>query len=536
MTSTVSTIWCWLVLCLYLGLRLWFLPTDWMAANFSHDSAYIARLAENLREGNGFVNDAHWLVFLQPERLPMPYHNANPLYPLLIASISAVTGMGVIPAGFAISAIAHAGLMVGVVLLLQPWLPSLRVRCLYALGVGFFPPLFADSLTYLPDMLCLVLPLLAVVCLVRWDSPGSASLAGALLGLAWLTRSSASLLAPLFLIYLLGRYGWKSGFVRLAILGGVALVVASPWLWHTHQVWGSPFRSDAGYYLMQEYHAANHHDGETERFWHSLEKPASLSEVLQTEPAKFLEFYLRSIVPMIRQIAARYGDGHLWLALFLTVSALVALMRLDWRGSSHSTSLLVGSLVSGLLIVAALVPRAVSLELRYLAPLSLMLALLLTFGLIRAVAQFMASATGWKWGNVIVVVLSLGYWFAWVPYQNWREYQHLATPIPERLVYRQMAQELAAATPEGEAVVVGFSPYFYTLATGRAALSIPSCAPDCLTEYMGRYRARYVFLTTEELIYWLPITQNGPPPGLTPGPNLQQGDATVYEFQLKEHP
>src|SRR6476660_7607524 len=72
----------WTAVAAYTGLRLVMLPADGVNVKaFGHDGAYLSTLANNLQSGRGYVNDALWLVFLMPEGLPMPFHNANPLYP-----------------------------------------------------------------------------------------------------------------------------------------------------------------------------------------------------------------------------------------------------------------------------------------------------------------------------------------------------------------------------------------------------------------------------------------------------------------------
>src|SRR5207302_1604743 len=76
----------WAIVAIYIGVRLSLLPADASASwGFTHDSAYIGIVARNVIAGLGLVNQAHWLVFLAPDSLPMPFHNANPLYPLAVA-------------------------------------------------------------------------------------------------------------------------------------------------------------------------------------------------------------------------------------------------------------------------------------------------------------------------------------------------------------------------------------------------------------------------------------------------------------------
>src|SRR5436309_14577919 len=73
----------------YLLARMLLVPTrPEFTYAFSHDSGYLADVAANLLSGKGYVDDALWLVFLQPASVPMPYHNANPLFPTLTAAVT----------------------------------------------------------------------------------------------------------------------------------------------------------------------------------------------------------------------------------------------------------------------------------------------------------------------------------------------------------------------------------------------------------------------------------------------------------------
>src|SRR5207248_5813130 len=99
----------WVGLGLYAAARLALLPADpEVVPGFSHDSNYIAIVANNLLAGRGYVNDALWLVFLQPEQLPMPFHNANPLLPTAVAGVVWATGQSAAWAGLAVSAVSSA--------------------------------------------------------------------------------------------------------------------------------------------------------------------------------------------------------------------------------------------------------------------------------------------------------------------------------------------------------------------------------------------------------------------------------------------
>src|SRR5262245_30605503 len=124
----------WAVVAAYAALRLVLLPPgDPSLKGFSHDSAYITLVAQNLLDGRGYVNDAHWLVFLDPPALPIPYHNANPLYPTLIAGVSLITGLNPIAAGFAVSALSGVGVLAALLWLVAHYTPSPALRVALAL-------------------------------------------------------------------------------------------------------------------------------------------------------------------------------------------------------------------------------------------------------------------------------------------------------------------------------------------------------------------------------------------------------------------
>ena len=175
-------------------------------------------------------------------------------------------------------------------------------RQIWAIGGGadipglhgtLFSSTFTESLQYTPDALCLAFVVACVACVARTTGVWWAVAGGVLFGLAWLTRSSAILVLPAIAVYLLLAHGWRRAVARLAVLGGTAFLIALPWLVHTARVWGNPLRSDASYYLWQEYHARAF-GGSVPRYWHSTQVPASLGELLKREPGAVAGFVLRA--------------------------------------------------------------------------------------------------------------------------------------------------------------------------------------------------------------------------------------------------
>src|SRR5438874_222020 len=137
---TVRRTWpVWVGLGLYTAVRLALLPADpEVVPGFSHDSNYIAIVANNLLAGRGYVNDALWLVFLQPEQLPVPYHNANPLFPTAVAGLTWLTGQSAAWTGLALSAASSAALFAALFVLAGLCVRPVWQQALLAAAGTFF--------------------------------------------------------------------------------------------------------------------------------------------------------------------------------------------------------------------------------------------------------------------------------------------------------------------------------------------------------------------------------------------------------------
>src|SRR5262245_21191066 len=170
--------------------RVWLIPTDGaVTTGFSHDSGYICIVAQELRDGNGYINPADWLLFLNPSRLPMPYRNANPGYPTAIAAFSKLLDVSVVYAGFLISALSSWLLVAAVFLLVNQYTRGLWFPALAGGVAASFPVLWQESLTLLPDALCTALVISVLALAVRAKQRWHWFVVGALFGCAWLVRS-----------------------------------------------------------------------------------------------------------------------------------------------------------------------------------------------------------------------------------------------------------------------------------------------------------------------------------------------------------
>jgi 4-amino-4-deoxy-L-arabinose transferase-like glycosyltransferase len=523
----------WVGVLIYAGIRLALLPAgDITARGFSHDSAYVILLADNLVAGRGYVSDAHWLVFLNPERLPMPFHNANPLYPALIAGVALLTGTGTVVAGFAVSALASVLLFGALLFLLGEFVPSRLPRLLLALAGTVFSPVFESSLRLLPDALAVALTVAFLACAVPARSIKGDVLGGVLFGLAWLTRSSAVLVLPGVFVYFVLRAGWKKALARSMVIGVTSLAVCSPWLVHTAEVWGNPFRSDAMFYLLQDYHAQLW-DGSADRYWHATEAPPSLGELVRREPAALARFWLegvpRSLYALLRSWSYSSRPSAVLLAVLLVFSA----WRLFMRGRSSHRAELIGAAVIGATIVLTFAIRSRTFEMRYYDLLAMLAALMLLFGVFDAARHV---RTGGPWRALYVAALAAGvfFWFGVVPAQNVRSYTALAGPDTATVDYVALARRVDERFGKGEPVVVGDYPYFYTLATAAPSLSIPESSDAYLLEYMKTHGARYVLLTREELRFWRP--RWNPRDALPPWLVLAADWENAYVLERKEPP
>jgi hypothetical protein len=165
--------------------------------------------------------------------------------------------------------------------------------------------------------------------------------------------------------------------------------------------------------------------------------------------------------------------------------------RLEW--SPETLALTVFALTT----VAAFIPRARSMELRYFAP----LAVLVGSALMLAVLKVLAALT-WRTPLVIATVLvSAHWWLIWIPVLDAWECTGYPQAAPFYVQMRKAYREANAGLGGCGPVVVGEFPYQFTWYTGRPALSMPLSddADDAyLLAYMKRFGARWILLTPYE--------------------------------------
>jgi 4-amino-4-deoxy-L-arabinose transferase-like glycosyltransferase len=469
-----------------------------LAPAFSHDSGYIAIVARNLLNGKGWVNDASWLVFLQPDHLPMPYHNANPLYPLLTAVAAKVFSIQVVPAGLLVSALADVALLIGAYFLVSYWLKNTWTALVIAVAVATFPPVWKFSLQMLPDSLTLTLLIAGLACFVRAENRLFAAAAGILFGAAWLTRSTASLMGPALAVYAFAVWRWPAALFRLSLAAAVALLVALPWLIYTAHVWGSPFRSDAPYYVFQDFFARSH-GGSIHRYWRSPTPPPTPAELLRTDGAAVLTGAVTGIPKVLRAwLQAGWEDQYYPRIVFVILLVSVALIS-----RRHLTEPpLLAAAVYVAMQIGVLSLRANSMEPRYLAPLTAFAVLCVGCGIAALPAR-------WRPPRAAGYALYLGcaFFAVYTPLQDARLTWHtLLQEDPATANRRRIRRSIAATITHQDPVIV-FDPYFFTYDTGAQALSIPDSNDAYLMRYMDRYHSRWIILSDDEVRFWKPDWQ-----------------------------
>jgi 4-amino-4-deoxy-L-arabinose transferase-like glycosyltransferase len=477
----------------------------------SHDSGYIGIVARNLLEGRGYVNDAHWLLFLSPPALPMSFHNANPLYPTLTAVVMGLTGSGPITAAVVLSILGSVLSAIGVFFLVRHFGAPERFAIACAAVPLFLPPLFRISFAALPDALAmgLVLCLLAVV--VRARDWSHWLVAGALFGLAWLTRSTAVLVLPAIGIWVLARKGMRTAWRAGLLAAAGALVMVAPWLVRNAIVRGGPFESDSSFYLLIDYYAARS-GRSVDQLYRSVDPPPPIGD---------------DVDGVIRTTAEETPDAVVNLGAALSQSdrlaaivLMAALLSGIWivRRRRWGIDLVAAALLFGV-TVAVFTVRGANLEPRYLAIAFTLLGLLL-------LAPFGVPLAGRRqWLRVPALV----YLVAFLIPQNLKIARTMRSTDPVLAEFRAAAESLDAAIPDSSAVI-SHLPYLFTLYTGRQSVSPPYPGKTELLGIMQKYHASHVLLPADDFPYYY----RGGPGSL--GPELSTARPVASYLVLQQRP
>jgi 4-amino-4-deoxy-L-arabinose transferase-like glycosyltransferase len=217
----------WLAVAVGVAARLAFGLGYWVGKPLTHDEREYLLLARNIAAGRGFTH-------LQPDGAPAPgeHFGRAPVYPLVLAGVIRVTGAGSAADDTSLLRAIRVlqAAMGGALVWLVAWLAGHAAGPRAASGAGWlaalYPPLVWTPAYVWSETLFSVLALACVAVLsLERRRPGVYLAAGALAGLAVLTRPAMLFFLPLAAIWLAWKREWR-GVVQLSL--ACALVIA-PW-------------------------------------------------------------------------------------------------------------------------------------------------------------------------------------------------------------------------------------------------------------------------------------------------------------------
>jgi 4-amino-4-deoxy-L-arabinose transferase-like glycosyltransferase len=216
----------WLAVAVGIAARLAFALGYWVDKPLTHDEREYLLLARNVAEGRGFAH-------LQPDGTPVPgeHFGRAPVYPMFLAAVIRVTGApptADVPLLRAIRIV--QAVLGGVLVWLVAWLAGRAAGPDAARAGGWlaavYPPLVWTPAYVWSETLFSVLAL-ATVAVLTLDRRrrGLYLAAGALAGLAVLTRPAMLFFLPLAALWLAWKREWR-GVVRLSL---ACAFVIMPW-------------------------------------------------------------------------------------------------------------------------------------------------------------------------------------------------------------------------------------------------------------------------------------------------------------------
>jgi 4-amino-4-deoxy-L-arabinose transferase-like glycosyltransferase len=216
----------WLAVAVGIAARLAFALGYWVDKPLTHDEREYLRLARNVAEGRGFVH-------LQPDGTPAPgeHFGRAPAYPVFLAAVIRVTGAppaADVPLLRAIRIV--QAVLGGVLVWLVAWLGGRAAGPEAARAGGWlaavYPPLVWTPAYVWSETLFSVLAL-ATVAVLTLDRRrrGLYLAAGALAGLAVLTRPAMLFFLPLAALWL----AWKREWRGVVLLSLACAFVIMPW-------------------------------------------------------------------------------------------------------------------------------------------------------------------------------------------------------------------------------------------------------------------------------------------------------------------
>ena len=216
----------WLAVAVGIAARLVFALGYWVDKPLTHDEREYLLLARNVAEGRGFVH-------LQPDGAPVPgeHFGRAPVYPVLLAAVIRSTGVPPEAEGTLLRAIRIVQAALGGALVwLVAWLAVTAAGPKAGAAAGWlaavYPPLVWTPAYVWSETLFSVLALgCAAVLSLERRRRGVFVAAGALAGLAVLTRPAMLFFLPLAALWL----AWKREWLGVVLFTLACVLAIMPW-------------------------------------------------------------------------------------------------------------------------------------------------------------------------------------------------------------------------------------------------------------------------------------------------------------------
>jgi SAM-dependent methyltransferase len=235
---------------------------------FGTDAGQYKTMATNILAGRGFS-----LRTMEPY---VPDSIRTPVYPMYLAASKALTGSFYPTIYLSIllaATIPLAGM--GIMRLLKP---SARLELAAGLLLSFDPHLWYYGMIYGSE--AVFLPLVAwglflTFRMVRSPSGYRAAAAGAVMGLATLTRPIVQFVPALVVLVAVSAYLRKQSLAKVLVRSALIFIcgwglVVAPWLWRNHALFGSWSFANIGWFNMYTRVAATVESIETKRPYNDL--------------------------------------------------------------------------------------------------------------------------------------------------------------------------------------------------------------------------------------------------------------------------
>jgi len=445
----------------------------------AHDAAHYLELARSIDAGTGFSCRTRWALNLDRPGFPFADTYRAPLFPVLVAGASRVTG-DLFIASKAVSVLTGAFI---------PPLTFLLARRRFGLSTTFAS--LAGAITVVHHHLVVsgtrgltetpfTLAILATFYLATALRP-AALLAGLAAGLAWLTRYQGTLVAvPVLLAFAWPRVSASRWLRRASAFAGAALLVTMPWLIRNQVVAGSPTYTDLKYHLLSDYHPS----GSTFSYFHGLEAPPEPVAYIVAHPTETLRHFGRGLRRLASE-APRANFGNPLLAA-LAVLGLGSL----WLGGGDRDGPFVRRNLLLLMIYGAVNVAVVAIgfaEARHLSSVEPFLAALSAAGV--AAAWPDARTAGAAGPRRVVLVLLVALATTW---EVTASYRSLFVDRPRDYDQVSATQQYLKANLEPGESVMAEKPYIFSYALDAPAVSLPWSSDEQFLELAQRYRVRFV--------------------------------------------